>query len=46
MLLKIEEYHPCTGTTSFKAGRNVNQAWLRHYRFTGKQRDEESGLEQ
>lgn len=41
-LISYEEYHPY-GTTSYEATRNQTQAPKR-YRFTGKERDEESGF--
>lgn len=42
-LIGYEEYHPY-GTTSFQAGRSVVEVSLKRYRYTGKERDEESGL--
>lgn len=42
-LIAYEEYHPY-GTTSFQAGRSAAEVSLKRYRYTGKERDEESGL--
>lgn len=42
-VITYEEYHPY-GTTSFQAGRSVAEVSLKRYRYTGKERDEESGL--
>jgi len=42
-LVSYEEYHPY-GTTSFQFGRNAAEIGLKRYRYTGKERDEESGL--
>ncbi|WP_240475340.1 SpvB/TcaC N-terminal domain-containing protein [Vulgatibacter incomptus] len=42
-LIAYEEYHPY-GTTSFQAGRSAVEVSLKRYRFTGKERDEETGL--
>jgi RHS repeat-associated protein len=42
-LISYEEYHPY-GTTAFQAGRNAAEVSLKRYRYTGKERDEESGL--
>ncbi len=41
----MEEYHPF-GTTSFQAGRSATEVNLRRYRFTGHERDAETGLVQ
>ena len=41
-LLSYEEYHPF-GTTSFRAA-GAAETSLKRYRFTGKERDEETGL--
>ena len=38
-----EEFHPF-GTTAYRAARNEVEVSLKRYRFTGKERDEESGL--
>jgi len=42
-LIAYEEYHPY-GTSSFQAGRSAAEVSLKRYRYTGKERDEESGL--
>ena len=42
-LISYEEYHPY-GTTSFQAGRSAAEVSLKRYRYTGKERDEETGL--
>ena len=42
-LISLEEYHPY-GTTSHQAGRSVAEVGLKRYRYTGKERDEETGL--
>lgn len=42
-VLSYEEYHPY-GTTSYQAGRSVAEVSLKRYRYTGKERDEETGL--
>jgi len=42
-VISYEEYHPY-GTTSYQAGRNVAEVSLKRYRYTGKERDEESGF--
>jgi RHS repeat-associated protein len=42
-VISYEEYHPY-GTTSFQAGRSAAEVSLKRYRYTGKERDEESGL--
>jgi RHS repeat-associated protein len=42
-LVSYEEYHPY-GTTAFQAGRSAAEVSLKRYRYTGKERDEESGL--
>ncbi len=44
-LISVEEYHPF-GTTSFQAGRSATEVNLRRYRFTGHERDLETGLVQ
>jgi RHS repeat-associated protein len=41
-LISYEEYHPY-GTTAFQA-KSVAEMSLKRYRYTGKERDEESGL--
>jgi RHS repeat-associated protein len=42
-LISYEEYHPY-GTTAWQAGRSAAEVSLKRYRYTGKERDEESGL--
>ena len=42
-LIAYEEYHPY-GTTSFQGGRSAAEVSLKRYRYTGKERDEESGF--
>jgi RHS repeat-associated protein len=42
-LISYEEYHPY-GTTAFQAGRSAAELNLKRYRYTGKERDEESGF--
>ncbi|MFO0699252.1 MAG: RHS repeat-associated core domain-containing protein [Nitrospira sp.] len=42
-LISYEEYHPY-GTSAYRAGRNAAEVKLKRYRYTGKERDEESGL--
>jgi RHS repeat-associated protein len=42
-IISYEEYHPY-GTTAFQSGRNAAEVKLKRYRYTGKERDEESGL--
>lgn len=42
-LVSYEEYHPY-GTTAFQAGRSAAEVSLKRYRYTGKERDEETGL--
>ncbi|MCX4791589.1 hypothetical protein OG369_37480 [Streptomyces sp. NBC_01221] len=42
-VLSYEEYHPF-GTTSFQVGPAGAEASLKRYRFTGKERDEETGF--
>ena len=41
-LISYEEYHPY-GTSAFRAGRNEAKENLKRYRYTGMERDEESG---
>jgi RHS repeat-associated protein len=43
-IISYEEYHPY-GTTAYSAGRSATETPKR-YRYTGKERDEESGLYQ
>ncbi len=42
-IISYEEYHPF-GTTAYKAKNNAITAVAKRYRFTGKEKDEESGL--
>ncbi|NTU77943.1 MAG: hypothetical protein HGA45_00830, partial [Chloroflexales bacterium] len=42
-LISYEEYHPF-GTSSFQAGRSAAEVSLKRYRYTGKERDEETGF--
>ena len=42
-LIAYEEYHPY-GTTAFQAARGDVEVAARRYRYTGKERDEETGL--
>ncbi len=42
-IISYEEYHPY-GTTSYQAGRSKAEVSLKRYRYTGKERDEETGL--
>jgi RHS repeat-associated protein len=42
-IISYEEYYPY-GSTSYQAGRTVTEVSLKHYRYTGKERDEETGL--
>ena len=42
-IISYEEYHPY-GTTSYQAMSTYIKAAAKRYRFTGKERDEESGL--
>ena len=42
-LIAYEEYHPY-GTTTFQAARGDVEVAARRYRYTGKERDEETGL--
>lgn len=41
--ISYEEYYPY-GATSFQSGRNAAEVSLKRYRFTGMERDEETGL--
>jgi RHS repeat-associated protein len=43
MVISYEEYHPY-GTTAFLAGSSVIRAAAKRYRYTGMERDEETGL--
>ena len=42
-IISYEEYHPY-GTTSYQAKNNEIRAVAKRYRYTGKERDDESGL--
>jgi RHS repeat-associated protein len=42
--ISYEEYYPY-GSTSYQAGRTMAEVSLKRYRYTGMERDEESGLE-
>jgi RHS repeat-associated protein len=42
-LISYEEYHPY-GTTAFQAGRSAAETSLKRYRFTGMEKDEETGM--
>jgi RHS repeat-associated protein len=42
-IISFEEYYPY-GRTSYQAGRSAAEMSLKRYRYTGKERDEESGL--
>ncbi|MDB4891181.1 MAG: insecticidal toxin complex protein TcdB family [Gemmatimonadetes bacterium] len=42
-IITCEEYHPY-GTTAYQSGRNAAEVSLKRYRYTGMERDEESGL--
>ena len=42
-VLSYEEYHPF-GTTAYQAAKGNAEASLKRYRYTGMERDEESGL--
>jgi RHS repeat-associated protein len=42
-VITYEEYHPY-GSTSYQAGRSIASVSLKQYRFTGKERDSETGL--
>ncbi len=43
-VISYEEYYPY-GATSFQAGRSAAEVGLKRYRFTAKERDDESGLD-
>jgi RHS repeat-associated protein len=43
VLISYEEYYPF-GSTSYQGGRSVSEVSLKRYRYTGKERDEETGL--
>lgn len=42
-IISYEEYYPY-GSTSFQSGRSAAEVSLKRYRYTGKERDEESGF--
>jgi len=42
-IISYEEYYPY-GSTSFQTGRSVAEVSLKRYRYTGKERDNETGL--
>jgi RHS repeat-associated protein len=42
-IISYEEYYPY-GSTSYQAGQSAAKVGLKCYRYTGKERDEESGL--
>ena len=42
-VLSYEEYHPY-GTTAYQSGRSAAEVSLKRYRYTGKERDDETGL--
>src|SRR5262249_58005375 len=42
-LITYEEFHPF-GTSAFQGGRSAAEVSLKRYRYTGKERDEETGL--
>jgi RHS repeat-associated protein len=42
-IISCEEYHPY-GTSAYRAGRSDAEVKLKRYRYTGMERDEESGL--
>jgi RHS repeat-associated protein len=42
-LISYEEYSPY-GNTTYQTGRSATEVSLRRYRYTGKERDEENGL--
>ena len=41
--ISYEEYHPF-GTSAYRSGRNETEVSLKRYRYSGKERDEETGL--
>jgi RHS repeat-associated protein len=43
-VISYEEYYPY-GATSFQAGRSAAEVSLKRYRYTGQERDSESGLD-
>ncbi|MPZ76801.1 MAG: toxin [Deltaproteobacteria bacterium] len=42
-VISYEEYHPY-GTSAYRAGRTAAEVSLKRYRYTGEERDEETGL--
>jgi RHS repeat-associated protein len=42
-IISYEEYYPY-GDTSYQAGKSAAEVGLKRYRYTGKEKDEESGL--
>jgi RHS repeat-associated protein len=42
-VISYEEYHPY-GTTAYRSGTGAAEVSLKRYRYTGKERDEETGL--
>lgn len=42
-VISYEEYHSY-GTTAYRAGRSAAEVTLKRYRYTGKERDDETGL--
>lgn len=42
-VISYEEYYPF-GSTSYQAGRSLAEVGLKRYRYTGKERDDETGL--
>jgi RHS repeat-associated protein len=42
-VISYEEYYPY-GSTSYQAGRSAAEVSLKRYRYTGKEKDEETGL--
>ena len=42
-IISYEEYYPY-GATSYQAGRNASEVSLKRYRYTGQERDSETGL--
>ncbi|MET0660075.1 MAG: RHS repeat-associated core domain-containing protein, partial [Steroidobacteraceae bacterium] len=42
-IISYEEYYPY-GSTSYQAGRNLVEVSRKRYRYTGKERDEETGM--
>jgi RHS repeat-associated protein len=42
-LISYEEFYPY-GSTAYQSGRSVAEVSLKRYRYTGKERDEETGL--